>query len=244
VPKLFEFLRKQLGDEVELLHDVHERIPPVLAYQLGKDLEPYKLFFLKDPLSPEDVGYFANLRQQTSTPLAMGELFNNPNEWLPLVSGRLIDFIRIHLSQVGGLTPAKKIASLCEFFGVRKFLFYTVAAAFPIALRRRNPLGRYSGSTSNGSSVVEWFTGRPAPRSGHGRAGHRPSGGPGCGSCGREWVSLRPAWSAGRKGVGSWRISWRRQLLAFVRFRNYDSANPPRRPTSFQGVSPCTAVNG
>jgi mannonate dehydratase len=119
VPRLFEHLRKQLGDDVELLHDVHERVPPVLAYQLAKDLEPYRLFFLEDPLSPEDVGYFAHLRQQTSTPLAMGELFNNPNEWLPLVSGRLIDFIRIHLSQVGGLTVCRKIAALCEFFGVR-----------------------------------------------------------------------------------------------------------------------------
>jgi mannonate dehydratase len=119
VPKLFEYLRKQLGDEVELLHDVHERIPPVLAYQLAKDLEPFKLFFLEDPLSPEDVGYFEKLRQQTSTPLAMGELFNNPNEWVPLVSGRLIDFIRIHISQVGGLTMARKVAAMCEFFGVR-----------------------------------------------------------------------------------------------------------------------------
>ncbi len=119
VPKLFAHLRKQLGDEVELLHDVHERIPPVLAYQLAKDLEPFKLFFLEDPLSPEDVGYFEKLRQQTSTPLAMGELFNNPNEWVPLVSGRLIDFIRIHISQVGGLTMARKVAALCEFFGVR-----------------------------------------------------------------------------------------------------------------------------
>jgi mannonate dehydratase len=119
VPKLFEFLRKQLGDEVELLHDMHERVPPILAIQLAKDLEPYRLFFLEDPLSPEDVGYFTNLRQQTSTPLAMGELFNNPNEWLPLVSGRLIDFIRIHLSQVGGLTVARKVAAVCEFFGVR-----------------------------------------------------------------------------------------------------------------------------
>src|SRR5207248_3844747 len=81
VPRLFEYLRKQLGDEVELLHDVHERVPPVLAYQLARDLEPYRLFFLEDPLSPEDNGYFAHLRQQTSTPLAMGELFNNPNEW-------------------------------------------------------------------------------------------------------------------------------------------------------------------
>ncbi len=119
VPKLFEFLRKQLGDEVELLHDMHERVPPILAIQLAKDLEPYRLFFLEDPLSPEDVGYFSNMRQQTSTPIAMGELFNNPNEWVPLVSGRLIDFIRIHLSQVGGLTMARKVAALCEFFGVR-----------------------------------------------------------------------------------------------------------------------------
>jgi mannonate dehydratase len=119
VPKLFEHLRKEVGDEVELLHDVHERIPPVLTFQLARDLEPYKLFFLEDPLSPEDVGYFEKLRALTSTPLAMGELFNNPNEWLGLVSHRLIDFIRIHISQIGGLTPARKVAALCDPFGVR-----------------------------------------------------------------------------------------------------------------------------
>src|SRR5207245_5971559 len=119
VPKLFEHLRKEVGDEVELLHDAHERIPPILAMQLARDLEPYKLFFLEDPLSPEDVGYFEKLRALTTTPLAMGELFNNPNEWLPLVSGRLIDFIRIHISQIGGLTPARKVAALCDPFGVR-----------------------------------------------------------------------------------------------------------------------------
>jgi mannonate dehydratase len=119
VPRLFEHLRKQLGDEVELLHDVHERVPPILALRLAKDLEPYRLFFLEDPFSPEDVGYFTHLRQQTTTPIAMGELFNNPNEWLPLVSGRLIDFIRIHISQVGGLSMARKITALCEFFAVR-----------------------------------------------------------------------------------------------------------------------------
>jgi mannonate dehydratase len=119
VPKMFEHLRVQLGDEVELLHDTHERIPPIMAMQLCRDLEPYKLFFLEDPFSPEDVGYFEKLRALTSTPLAMGELFNNPNEWLSLVSGRLIDFIRIHMSQIGGLTPARKVAALCEFFAVR-----------------------------------------------------------------------------------------------------------------------------
>ncbi len=119
VPRLFEYLRKQVGDEVELLHDMHERLPPILAIQMAKDLEPYKLFFLEDPFAPEDVGYFSKLRQQTSTPIAMGELFNNPNEYVSLISERLIDFIRIHLSQIGGLTAGRKVATLCEFFGVR-----------------------------------------------------------------------------------------------------------------------------
>jgi len=119
VPKLFEHLRKKLGDDVELLHDMHERVPPILAIQMAKDLEPYQLFFLEDPFSPEDVGYFSKMRERTNTPIAMGELFNNPNEYVSLISNRLIDFIRIHISQIGGLTPARKVAALCEFFAVR-----------------------------------------------------------------------------------------------------------------------------
>jgi mannonate dehydratase len=119
VPRLFKYLREQLGDEIELLHDIHERLPPIDAISLCKELERYRLFFLEDPFAPEDVGYFKILRQQCATPIAMGELFNNPNEWLDLVSGRLIDFIRCHLSQVGGISAARKIAALCEFFRVR-----------------------------------------------------------------------------------------------------------------------------
>jgi mannonate dehydratase len=119
VPKLFEHVRKAVGDEVELLHDMHERVPPILAMRLVKDLEPYRPFFVEDPFSPEDVGYFTHLRKQTTVPLAMGELFNNPHEWMGLVTNRLIDFIRIHLSQVGGLSMARKVAALCEFFAVR-----------------------------------------------------------------------------------------------------------------------------
>jgi mannonate dehydratase len=119
VPRLFAHLRERLGDEIELLHDVHERVPPILAIQLAKDLEPYRLFFLEDPFSPEDIGYFETLRAQSSTPIAMGELFNNPNEWTGLIAGRLIDFIRIHISQIGGITMARKVAAFSEFFGVR-----------------------------------------------------------------------------------------------------------------------------
>lgn len=117
--KLFEHLRNKLGNEIELIHDVHERVPPGQALQLARGLEPYRLFFLEDPFAPEDVGWFEVLRKQTSTPLAMGELFVNRNEWLPLVANRLIDFIRIHVSAIGGLSLARKIACCCEFFGVR-----------------------------------------------------------------------------------------------------------------------------
>jgi mannonate dehydratase len=119
VLELFEHLRSELGAEVELLHDIHERIPPIQAINLAKQLEPYHLFFLEDPFAPEDIGYFPILRQQTSVPVAMGELFSNVNEYLPLIKDRLIDFIRVHVSTIGGISPARKLAALCEFFGVR-----------------------------------------------------------------------------------------------------------------------------
>jgi mannonate dehydratase len=119
VPRLFEHLRVKLGDEVELLHDVHERISLPQAIQLCKALEPYRLFFVEDPFPPEENEHFRLLRQQTSTPIAMGELFNTQHEYVPLIANRLIDFIRIHISQIGGLSMARKVAALAEFFGVR-----------------------------------------------------------------------------------------------------------------------------
>jgi len=117
--KLLEICRRELGDEVELLHDMHERLTPNEAVQFCKAAEPYRMFFLEDPLSPEDLGYFRQIRQNCATPIAMGELFNNPHEWQPLIAERLIDYIRVHLSQVGGFSPARKIAILAEAFGVK-----------------------------------------------------------------------------------------------------------------------------
>lgn len=117
--KLLQICREQLGENIGLLHDVHERLTPNEAVLLAKEVEPLNLFFLEDPLSPEDLDYFRQIRENCATPIAMGELFNSPHEWQPLISERLIDYIRCHVSQVGGFTPARKIAILAEQFGVR-----------------------------------------------------------------------------------------------------------------------------
>jgi mannonate dehydratase len=117
--KMLETCRKELGDEVELLHDMHERVSPNQAVQFCKDIEQFKLFFVEDPLSPEDNAYFRQIRSQCATPIAMGELFNSPHEWQPLIAERLIDYIRVHVSQSGGFTPARKIAIMAEMFGVK-----------------------------------------------------------------------------------------------------------------------------
>ena len=116
---LFDHLREALGFGVNLLHDVHERLAPIEAVRLAKLLEPHRLFFLEDLLPPEQVDWFRLVRQQCTTPMAMGELFVNTQEWRPLVEERLIDFIRCHISAIGGLTAARKIQVMCELMGVR-----------------------------------------------------------------------------------------------------------------------------
>lgn len=119
VPQLFEQVRKTCGEEVELLHDIHERVQPLDAIRMISQLDDYRPFFIEDPFSPENNGYFEMLREHTTVPIAMGELFNNPHEWLEPMSKRLFDFIRIHISQIGGITPAMKVARLGEWFNVR-----------------------------------------------------------------------------------------------------------------------------
>jgi mannonate dehydratase len=90
-----------------------------MAVQFAKDMEQYRLFFLEDALSPENIEYFKQIRANCTTPLAMGELFNNPHEWQSLLKDSIIDFIRVHVSQAGGLTPSRKIALMAEECQVR-----------------------------------------------------------------------------------------------------------------------------
>lgn len=119
IPKMFDYLRSKLGFGPKLTHDVHEHLHPTNAVMLAKLLEPHRLFFLEDLLSPEQIHWYRQVRQQCNTPQAMGELFINPHEWIPLITDRLIDFVRVRVSKGGGITNCRKIATLCEWFGVR-----------------------------------------------------------------------------------------------------------------------------
>jgi mannonate dehydratase len=119
IPRLFETLRVKLGRDVKLLHDVHEHLTPAGAVEFAKRMEPYRMFFVEDILPPEQIDHFRRIRQVTSTPMAMGELFTHPLEWNPLIAERLIDFVRCRVSAIGGITPARKLAAVCEAFGCR-----------------------------------------------------------------------------------------------------------------------------
>jgi len=119
VPRLFETVRKRCGEEIELLHDVHERVQPMEAINMIKQVEDYRPFFIEDPFSPENMSWFKLLRQTTAVPIAMGELFNNVNEFKEPMANQWFDYIRIHVSQIGGITPAMKVARLGEWFNIR-----------------------------------------------------------------------------------------------------------------------------
>lgn len=115
----FEHIRKNIGWDVEIGHDVHERPTPRGAVMLAKAVEQFRPFFMEDLFAPEDSQWYKIVREESSIGIAMGELFVNQNEWLPLVSNRWIDLIRTHISAAGGLNLARKVAYICEFFGVQ-----------------------------------------------------------------------------------------------------------------------------
>ena len=117
--KMFDGIRSRVGFDVELCHDVHERLKPTDAIRLAQALEPFDLFFLEDAIPLEEGEWIRQLRDKTNIPIAQGELFNHPFEWRKLIAERLIDFIRVHLSQVGGITPARKLQLFAEQYGVR-----------------------------------------------------------------------------------------------------------------------------
>jgi len=119
VPELFEALRLKFGDDLHLLHDVHHRLTPIEAARLGKSLEPYHLFWLEDAVPAELQEGFRLIRKHTTTPLAVGEVFNSIWDTHILITEQLIDYLRMTVVHGGGLTHLKKIASMAEIYHVR-----------------------------------------------------------------------------------------------------------------------------
>lgn len=119
IPELFKKARAQYGMDIELVHDVHSRLTPIEAAKLGKDLEPYQLLFLEDPVPGENQSGYEQIRQHTTTPLAVGEVFNTIWDSMDLISRQWIDYIRMAATHGGGITPMRKLADFAALYHVR-----------------------------------------------------------------------------------------------------------------------------
>lgn len=118
-PKLFEKLRDTFGFDPHLLHDVHHRLTPIEAARLGKSLEPYRLFWMEDVVPAENQDNFRLIRQHTTTPLAVGEVFNSIWDCKDLIQNQLIDYIRTTVVHAGGITHLKRIFDFASIYNVR-----------------------------------------------------------------------------------------------------------------------------
>jgi mannonate dehydratase len=119
VPELFKAAREALGWDVHLLHDIHHRLTPIEAGRLGKDLELYRPFWLEDATPAENQEAFKLIRQHTTTPLAVGEIFNSIHDCRELIENQLIDYIRATVVHAGGISHLRKIANLADLYQVR-----------------------------------------------------------------------------------------------------------------------------
>jgi mannonate dehydratase len=119
MPSVFERLRREFGFDLHLLHDVHHRLTPIEAGRLGKALEPHRLFWIEDPVPAELQASFRIIRQHTTTPVAVGEVFNSVYDCQQLIEEQLIDYIRMTVVHGGGISHMRKVAALAELHHVR-----------------------------------------------------------------------------------------------------------------------------
>ncbi len=170
VPKTFEHVRVTCGEEVELMHDLHERLHPIEAINLIQECEKYRPFFLEDPFSPEDLGYFKILRQRSTCPIAQGENFINPRDWVGLVSERLIDFLRCNTTHIGGITPTLKLCRLAEWFNVRTAWYGGIFSPVGFAANAHIDLAIWNFGIQEervSKAMLEVFPGSPQNKNGY-----------------------------------------------------------------------------
>jgi mannonate dehydratase len=178
VPVVLQQIRGKVPT-VHLLHDAHERLGPAQARRLLQALDGVDLFFLEDVLAPEDADYFPQLRAQSSIPLAMGELFHDVSQFLPLIRDRAIDFARIRIPTLGGLTPVRKLVAACELSGVLIAPHgpgdvSPLGHAANLALDVSSPAFGIQESATLREATLEVFPGTPVPTAGSLHPAQRP----------------------------------------------------------------------
>jgi mannonate dehydratase len=171
-PELFARARAELGEEAHLLHDVHHRLTVKQAVGLVRALEPFRLFFLEDPIPLELYDRLPEVRAAAPMPLAVGEQVASVADAARLVTGGGVDLLRLHVSAVGGLTPARKLVALCELTGVGTAWHAPgdvspVGAAANVALDVTTPAFGIQEGHLYGEAVREVFPGTLVPRDGY-----------------------------------------------------------------------------
>ena len=171
-PRLFAAARERLGGDVELLHDVHSRLTPKQAVVLARALEPYRLFFLEDVIAPEHYDRLPEVRAASPVPIAVGELTATVADAARLVTAGGVDLLRCHISAIGGLTPGRKLADLCELSGVQTAWHAPadvspVGAAANLALDLTSPAFGIQEGHVYPAAVHEIFPGTPVIRAGY-----------------------------------------------------------------------------
>ena len=119
IPKVFEAVRQQFGEALPLLHDAHHRLTPNQGAQLGRSLEPYDLFWLEDCTPAENQEGLRRVRSQTTTPLAIGEVFNSVFDYQTLITEQLIDYVRSSATHAGGITGLRKILDFAAIYQIK-----------------------------------------------------------------------------------------------------------------------------
>ena len=119
IPELFKKAREKYGNDIQLLHDVHSRLTPIEAARLGKLLEPYNLLFLEDSVTAENQSGYKYVREHTTIPVAVGEIFNTIWDAKELIENQWIDYLRMAITHAGGITPMRKIADFSSIYHVR-----------------------------------------------------------------------------------------------------------------------------
>ena len=195
IVEMFAKLRERYGDNIDFMVDVHERVHPIEARELCARLGPYHPYFIEDPVSIENIGWLKELRAHCSSPIAHGELEVNSHEWRQPVIDGSIDYIRAHISEIGGVTPAHKIAAFAEQFDVRTCWHIPgdispVGAACSIHLDLSHPncdLQEWTGirvqhalqqnQVSSADAITEVFSGLPELRNGYLYVNEKPGHG-------------------------------------------------------------------